>query len=38
MSFCQLDRPKGDLILKVGREQVSVTSLDRIYWPGRKLT
>ena len=33
-----LDRPKGDLILKVGREQVSVTSLDRIYWPDEKLT
>jgi bifunctional non-homologous end joining protein LigD len=36
--FLGLDRPKGDLILKVGREQVSVTSLDRIYWPDEKLT
>jgi len=36
--FLQLDRPKGDLILKVGRENVSVTSLDRIYWPDEKLT
>jgi bifunctional non-homologous end joining protein LigD len=36
--FLQLDRPKGDLILKVGREEVSVTSLDRIYWPDEKLT
>src|ERR1051325_10622104 len=36
--FLQLDRPKGDLALKVGREQVSVTSLDRIYWPDEKLT
>jgi bifunctional non-homologous end joining protein LigD len=36
--FLQLDRPKGDLILKVGRDQVSVTSLDRIYWPDEKLT
>ena len=36
--FLQLDRPKGDLVLKVGREQVSVTSLDRIYWPDEKLT
>ena len=36
--FLQLDRPKGDRILKVGREQVSVTSLDRIYWPDEKLT
>jgi bifunctional non-homologous end joining protein LigD len=36
--FLVLDRPKGDLLLKVGREQVSVTSLDRIYWPDEKLT
>ena len=36
--FLSLKRPKGDLILKVGREQVSVTSLDRIYWPDEKLT
>jgi bifunctional non-homologous end joining protein LigD len=36
--FLQLDRPKGDLILKVGREEVSVTSLDRVYWPDEKLT
>jgi bifunctional non-homologous end joining protein LigD len=36
--FLALDRPKGDLIIKVGREQVSVTSLDRIYWPDEKLT
>src|SRR5215208_1598487 len=36
--FLSLDRPKGDLIIKVGREQVAVTSLDRIYWPDEKLT
>ena len=36
--FLSLVRPKGDLLLKVGREQVSVTSLDRIYWPDEKLT
>ena len=36
--FLSLERPKGDLILKVGREQVAVTSLDRIYWPDEKLT
>ena len=36
--FLSLERPKGDLVLKVGREQVSVTSLDRIYWPDEKLT
>jgi bifunctional non-homologous end joining protein LigD len=36
--FLSLERPKGDLIIKVGREQVPVTSLDRIYWPDEKLT
>lgn len=36
--FLSLDRPKGDLLLEVGRERVSVTSLDRIYWPDEKLT
>ena len=36
--FLSLERPKGDLLLQVGREQVSVTSLDRIYWPDEKLT
>jgi bifunctional non-homologous end joining protein LigD len=36
--FLSLDRPKGDLVLQVGREHVSVTSLDRIYWPDEKLT
>jgi bifunctional non-homologous end joining protein LigD len=36
--FLSLVRPKGDLILKIGREQVSVTSLDRVYWPDEKLT
>ena len=36
--FLSLDRPKGDLQLQIGREQVSVTSLDRIYWPDEKLT
>jgi len=36
--FLGLVRPKGDLLLKVGREQVSVTSLDRICWPDEKLT
>jgi bifunctional non-homologous end joining protein LigD len=36
--FLSLERPKGDLIVKVGREEVSVTSLDRIYWPDEKLT
>ena len=36
--FLSLDRPKGDLVLEVGRERVSVTSLDRIYWPDENLT
>jgi bifunctional non-homologous end joining protein LigD len=36
--FLSLTKPKGDLILQVGREQVAVTSLDRIYWPEEKLT
>ena len=36
--FLSLERPKGDLLLRVGREEVSVTSLDRIYWPDEKLT
>ena len=36
--FLSLARPKGDLLLQVGREKVSVTSLDRIYWPEEKLT
>ena len=36
--FLSLERPKGDLLIKVGRERVSVTSLDRIYWPDEKIT
>jgi bifunctional non-homologous end joining protein LigD len=36
--FLALDRPRGDLIIKAVREQVAVTSLDRIYWPDEKLT
>src|SRR5216684_1246857 len=36
--FLALTRPKGDLVLQVEREQVSLTSLERIYWPYEKLT
>lgn len=36
--FLGLTRPKGDLNLKIGKELVSLTSLDRIYWPDEKLT
>lgn len=36
--FLSLKKPKGDLILEVDGERVSLTSLDRIYWPDEKLT
>lgn len=36
--FLSLKRPKGDLNLRVGKELVSLTSLDRVYWPEEKLT
>jgi bifunctional non-homologous end joining protein LigD len=36
--FLKLKKPKGDLILNVAGEAVSVTSLDRVYWPDEKLT
>ena len=36
--FLSLQKPKGDLIVEVERERVSVTSLDRVYWPDEKLT
>ena len=36
--FLTLERPKGDMLLEIDRQRVSVTSLDRIYWPDEKLT
>src|SRR5438045_9289312 len=36
--FLALKQPKGDLILEVEGERVSLTSLDRVYWPDEKLT
>ncbi|MEO8434509.1 MAG: non-homologous end-joining DNA ligase [Pyrinomonadaceae bacterium] len=36
--FLSLRKPKGDLILNLEGERVSVTSLDRIYWLEEKLT
>ena len=34
--FRGLKKPKGDLILEIEGERVSLTSLDRIYWPSEK--
>lgn len=36
--FLALKKPKGDLIVEIAGEHVSVTSLDRVYWPDEKLT
>jgi bifunctional non-homologous end joining protein LigD len=36
--FLALKKPKGDLIISIGSERVSVTSLDRVYWPDEKIT
>lgn len=36
--FLALRKPKGNLILESERERVSLTSLDRVYWPDEKLT
>jgi bifunctional non-homologous end joining protein LigD len=36
--FLKLKKPKGDLILAVDGERVSLTSLDRVYWPDERLT
>jgi DNA ligase D len=36
--FLQLKQPKGDLILDVEGQAVSLTSLERVYWPDEKIT
>ena len=36
--FLALKNPKGDLILTVDGQLVSLTSLDRVYWPDEKIT
>src|SRR5712671_4227799 len=36
--FVALKKPKGDLVLQIGSERVSLTSLDRVYWPDQGLT
>ena len=36
--FLALKKPKGDLILEIASERVSLTSLDRVYWPAEKIT
>jgi DNA ligase D len=36
--FVSLKQPKGDLIVEVEGQAVSVTSLERIYWPDEKIT
>jgi bifunctional non-homologous end joining protein LigD len=36
--FLALKKPKGNLILEIEGERVSLTSLDRIYWPEEKIT
>src|ERR1044071_2135895 len=35
--FLTLKKPKGDLLLEIDGERVSLTSLDRVYWPDEKL-
>ncbi|MEK6280622.1 MAG: non-homologous end-joining DNA ligase [Acidobacteriota bacterium] len=36
--FLALKNPKGDLTLAVEGERVSLTSLERVYWPDEKIT
>ena len=36
--FLALKKPKGDVTVNIKGELVSLTSLDRVYWPTQKLT
>ena len=36
--FFKLKQPKGDLLLDVEGQAVSLTSLERVYWPDEKIT
>ena len=36
--FLALKKPKGDLILEIDDQRVSLTNLDRVYWPDERLT
>jgi len=36
--FLALKKPKGNLILEIDGEQVSLTHIDRIYWPDESIT
>jgi bifunctional non-homologous end joining protein LigD len=36
--FLKLKQPKGDLILEVEGQAISLTSLERVYWPDEKIT
>jgi len=36
--FLSLKQPKGNLILEIKGERVSLTSLDRVYWPSENIT